>query len=103
MQAVAVGAYWYSATYKAAGGNGGGTNGEDGVSYSTTSTGYKGRGGTQTSGGAAGSGSATAYNGTAGTAGTGGSTGHRYTGTAYYSNGAGRRRLVWWRWRRKLQ
>lgn len=91
---MADGAYYYSATYKAAGGNGGGINGEDGSVYSHSE--YKGGGASQIAGGTAGTGNNASYNGTAGTAGTGGSTGRKYSSNTVYSNGAGRRWLVWW-------
>ena len=80
------GAYSYSTTYKANGGDAGGLAGENGSYYSSSYSAYTGKGATQIAGGAAGTGS---YNGHPGTFGQGGNSPQKYNSTSYYSNGAG--------------
>lgn len=83
------GAYAYSSTYKANGGDGGGTSGNSGAYYNSSYIAFIGGGASQTAGGTGGTGSSSNYNGNAGSFGIGGSTGYKYNSTSYYSNGAG--------------
>ena len=78
--------------------------GDDGAYLSYQA--YRGGGGSQTTGGSGGIGSNTDYYGKAGEFGIGGDTGYHLANsydytfgyyTTYDGNGAGRRRLVWWR------